>query len=110
MNRSAAALLRPADFARLLLAGGDLVPRQRARDQEADRAGLAIKRRLLERLAADDPEADAIEAVLTHAVEDWGEAAGSARAVAATILEEWHAACADPRIVAHLLTNAVRDF
>jgi len=32
--------LRPRDFAVLLLSSGDLTPRQRARDQVADRAGL----------------------------------------------------------------------
>ena len=47
--------IRPRDLALLLLASGDLLPRRRARDQQADRAGLDLKRRLLEGVAAFDP-------------------------------------------------------
>src|SRR4051794_40342890 len=48
--------LRPRDLALLLLASPDLRPRQRARDQQADRAGLNLLRRVLEEVAARDPE------------------------------------------------------
>jgi len=36
---------RPRDLALLMLASGELAPRQRARDQQADRAGGDLKRR-----------------------------------------------------------------
>ena len=39
--------VRPRDFALLLLASRDLAPRKRARDQQADRAGLELKKRVL---------------------------------------------------------------
>src|SRR5205823_13402942 len=57
-------LLRPRDLALLLLASGDLRPRKRARDQQADRVGLDLKHRILQRLAALDPEPEALEAAL----------------------------------------------
>src|SRR5262249_20006007 len=56
--------IRPRDLALLLLDSCDLPPRQRARDQQPDLAGLALKRRLLERLIAIDPEAEAFETAL----------------------------------------------
>src|SRR5262249_53852550 len=68
--------LRPRDFALLLLASGDLAPRQRARDQQADRAGLELKRQVLDSLAARDPEADDLEAALLAIVEDLGPPTG----------------------------------
>jgi hypothetical protein len=100
--------LRPRDFALLLLASGDLLPRQRARDQQADLAGLGLKRRVLDRLAALDPEPDEVEAALLRVVEEFGPPAGPTRAVALGILEEWRAACLGPEWVAHLLGEAAR--
>jgi hypothetical protein len=61
---SADATFRPRDFALLLLASRDLRPRQRARDQQADRAGLDLKRRMLDDLAGLDPEPAELEATL----------------------------------------------
>ena len=58
--------LRPRDLALLLLASRDLRPRQRARDQQADAAGLALKRRVLDRVAALDPEPAEFEAALVE--------------------------------------------
>jgi len=48
--------LRPRDLALLLLASGELSPRQRARDQQADLAGAGLKRCVLAELVARDPE------------------------------------------------------
>ena len=48
--------MRPKDLALFLLASGDLMPRKRARDQQADVAGLEIKRHVLDMLATIDPE------------------------------------------------------
>src|SRR5262249_38389154 len=101
--------LRPRDLALLLLASGDLRPRQRARDQEADRAGLALKRRVLDRLAALDPVPAGLEAALMAIVEEIGSPPGPTRAVAAEVRDEWRAACVAPAWVAHLLEEALRQ-
>jgi len=111
MNRepsSPAEPLRPRDLALLLLASGDLLPRQRARDQQADVAGLALKRRLLDRLAALDPEPADMEATLARIIDEIGPPTGPTRALAALVHEEWQMACATPAWVAHLLQEAVR--
>jgi hypothetical protein len=101
--------LRPRDLAVLLLASGDLLPRQRARDQQADRAGLALKQRVLQELAALDPEPEALEAALMQIIETIGPPTGPTRALAVTIRDEWLAACAAPEWTAHLLGEAIRD-
>ena len=100
--------LRPRDFALLLLASGDAAPRQRARDQQADHAGLALKRRVLAELVARDPGPDEVEAVLMDVVEEAGPPAGPTRAVALSVLHEWRTAAAAPGWVEHLLGEAVR--
>jgi hypothetical protein len=98
--------LRPRDLALLLLASGDLLPRQRARDQQADVAGMDLKRHLLDRLAALDPEPDEIEASLLRIVEEIGTPQGPTRAIAAGIRDDWQSACAAPEWVAQLLADA----
>jgi hypothetical protein len=100
--------LRPRDLALLLLASGDLRPRLRARDQEADRAGLELKRRVLERLAQIDPEPEEMAAVLARIVEEMGPPDGPTRAIAVSVQEEWQAANAAPEWVAYLLAEATR--
>lgn len=100
--------LRPRDLAVLLLASGDLLPRKRARDQQADRAGLALKRRVLERLAALDPEAADLEATLARIVDELGAPTGPTRAVALGILEEWQSACLSDALLSHLRGEAAR--
>jgi hypothetical protein len=100
---------RPRDLALLLLASGDLLPRQRARDQQADLAGLALKKRVLEELCELDPEPEELEAALVQIVEKIGPPAGPTRALAVTIRDEWLAACVAPEWTAHLLGEAVRD-
>ncbi len=101
--------LRPRDLALLLLASGDLRPRKRARDQQADRAGLELKRQILNRLAAHDPEPGELEETLMRIVEEIGPPTGPTRALAATIRDEWQDACASPEWVAHLLDEAMRE-
>jgi hypothetical protein len=100
--------LRPRDFALLLLASGELAPRQRARDQQADRAGLGLKRRVLEALADRDPEPEDMEAALLAVVEDLGPPTGPSRAIALAVLEEWQTAVSTPAWLAHLMNEAVR--
>jgi hypothetical protein len=100
--------LRPRDFALLRLASGDLAPRQRARDQQADRAGLALQRRLLEGIAARDPEPEELEATLLALADELGPPPGPALAVARVLLEDWRTAQVTPEWVALLLGDAVR--
>jgi hypothetical protein len=98
--------LRPRDFALLLLASGDLLPRQRARDQAPDRAGLALERRLLERIAAIDPAPSDLEATLLAIVAECGPPTGPTRAVAVHLRDDYLAAVASPQLLEHLLGQA----
>jgi len=102
-------LVRPRDLALLMLASDDLLPRQRARDQAPDLAGLALERRVLDRLAALDPEPDQMEAALLQIVEEIGSPTGPTRAVAGTIRDDWQIACSSPDLVTHLLAQATRQ-
>jgi hypothetical protein len=101
--------MRPRDLALLLLASGDLLPRQRARDQQADRAGLDLKRRVLDRLAALDPEPADLEATLLQIVAEIGPPEGPARAVAVIVRDEWLVACSSPQWVGQLLAEAAAE-
>jgi hypothetical protein len=105
---SDAEAIRPRDLALLLLAAGGAAPRQRARDQQADLAGLELRRRLLNELVALDPEPDELEAALLAAVERLGPPTGPSRSLALAFLEEWRAASGTPEWVGHLLGEAVR--
>lgn len=105
---SEAAPLRPADLARLLLAGGELLPRERARDQQSDLTGMAIKREVLNRLAMLDPEPDAFEAALDQIITAIGPPYGPTRGVCLNVRYDWEAACSSPAFVAWLLDEAVR--
>jgi hypothetical protein len=97
----------PRAFALLLLGSGEAAPRQRARDQQADDAGLDLKRRLLSEVVARDPSAADFEAELMTIVEDFGHPTGPTRAVARGLLEEWQLAATAPGWVPHLLGEAV---
>jgi len=101
--------LRPRDLAVLLLASHDLLPRQRARDQQADRAGMEIKRQLLTQVADLDPEPERLEAVLAEIIETIGQPTGPTRAVATAFRDEWQAACVSPEWIAQLLDEAVAE-
>jgi hypothetical protein len=100
--------MRPRDLALLLLASGELLPRRRARDQQADLAGLQLKRRLLDRLAALDPEPEALERTLMRLVEELGAPTGPTRALAVALKQEWELACVDSEYLHHLLEQATR--
>jgi hypothetical protein len=100
--------LCPRDFALLLLASGEVAPRQRARDQQADRFGLGLKRRVLEAVAARAPGPDELEAALLDIIDEIGPPTGPTRSIAVALLEEWRAASATPALVAHLRAEAVR--
>jgi hypothetical protein len=98
---------RPRDFALFLLGSGDAAPRQRARDQQADAAGLALKRRVLAAVVSRDPEPDDLETALIEIVDEFGPPSGPTRAVALSVLEEWRFAANSPGWVPHLLGEAV---
>ena len=101
--------LRPSDLAQLLLSGGDLLPRQRARDQAADLVGMELKRDVLQRLAALDPEPNELNTALQQIIEDIGPPQGPTRGICLNIRYDWEAAEASPEFVAWLLDEAVRE-
>ena len=107
--RMESAPLRPKDMALLLLASGDLLPRQRARDQQADISGSALKARILNELVLLDPEPVQMEVALEQIIALLGEPSGPTRAVAISVLEEWQAACASSQFVEWLLAQAVQE-
>ena len=100
-------MTRPKDFALFLLGSGELAPRARVRDQQADAAGLALKRRVLSEVVARDPDPDALEAALMDIVDDIGPPTGPTRAVARTVLDEWRFAATSPGWLPHLIGEAV---
>src|SRR4051812_30498805 len=100
---------RPRDLAVLLLAGSDGPPRARARDQQADRTGGALHRRILERIAALDPEPGEFVAALAEIVAELGEPTGRTRSLCALILDEWLACRDSPDAWAWLLAEAVAE-
>jgi len=100
---------RPKDIALLLLASGDLLPRQRARDQQADITGNSLKSRILNALVQVDPEPEQVEATLEQIIALLGPPTGPTRAIAVGVLEEWQAACASPEFVEWLLAQAVQE-
>lgn len=102
-------LLRPRTLALLLLASGDLLLRQRARDQQADVAGMELKRRLLLRLAERDPEPTELDALLVELIEAVGPPFGPTRAVATLIRDEWRDALASPEWIAHLVRASLEQ-
>jgi hypothetical protein len=99
--------LRPRDLALLLLASGEVAPRQRARDQQADLTGLELKQRLLNELVALDPEPEDLPAALMKAIENLGPPTGPTRSLALAFLEEWQVAIGTPEWVDQLLGAAV---
>ena len=99
-------MIRPREFALLLLGSGDALPRSRARDQQADAAGLELKRRVLAGVVARDPEPDDLEAALLTIIDDFGPPDGPTRAVARGVLDEYRFAASAPGWVPHLLDEA----
>src|SRR6266568_3920941 len=86
---------RPGEICRELLAALDASEgrrRRRKRDTTPDAIGLTIKRDLLERAVAADPEPDAFEAWLHEQCLAAGGSEGGVRAMALSIFEEWRLA------------------
>ena len=101
--------IRPADLAMFLLAAGELMPRQRARDQQADLAGMDLKRRVLNMLIARDPEAEALDQALMQIVAEIGPPDGPTRAICSSVRDDWDAAATTPELVEWLIEQAVRE-
>lgn len=98
---------RPRDLALLLLAASDEPARERARDQQADRAGGQLRRRILDRIAALDPDPERFEAALAAIVTELGEPTGPTRSLCVLIFQDWTACQAAPDAWAWLLAEAV---
>jgi hypothetical protein len=101
--------MRPSDLALFLLASGENQPRKRARDQQADIAGLELKRQVLDLLITADPEPAELEAALMQIVGQLGAPTGPTRAICGTIREEWETAALVPGFVEWLIEQALRE-
>jgi hypothetical protein len=99
--------IRPSDLALFLLASGDLMPRQRARDQQADVAGLELKRRVLDMVISYDPDPAALEQTLLQIVHEIGPPDGPTRAICASVRDDWQDAATTPEFVEWLIDQAV---
>jgi len=88
---------RPADVCRALLealAASEGQRKKRKRDQTPDAIGLALKREILERVVADDPEPQMFEGWLleyAHRSQS-NHSPGAVAAMARAVLDEWHLA------------------
>ena len=86
---------RPGDICRELLAALEASEgrrQRRKRDTTPDAIGLTMKRELLERAVAADPEPAEFEAWLLEQCRAAGGAEGGVRAMALSIFEEWRLA------------------
>lgn len=104
--------IRPAEVCgRLILALGatDGRRRKRKRNTTPDAIGLGIKRALLERAVADDPEPDAFDGWLLERCAEAGVASGPTHAMALDILAEWQMALATPHFREWLDAGAPSD-
>jgi hypothetical protein len=101
--------IRPSDLALFLLASGDMLPRQRARDQQADMAGLELKRRVLDLLVSYDPAPEELEPTLLRIVGELGPPHGPTRAICAGVRDEWLDAEASPEFVEWLIGEAIEQ-
>ena len=101
--------MRPSDLALFLLASGENQPRKRARDQQADIAGLELKRQILDLLIAADPEPADLDAALMQIVIQLGPPNGPTRAICGSIREEWEDAMLVPGFTEWLIEQALRE-
>jgi hypothetical protein len=99
---------RPGDLARILLAGCGGPPRARARDQQADLAGEALRKDVLNRIILLDPEPDDLDSALLAIVEALGEPTGPTRAIALAIRQEWEDVLASPGAWSFLVREALQ--
>lgn len=98
---------RPRDLALLLLTTAGDPPRERARDQRADVLGMELRRRILDRVAAIDPEPNDFAECLTEIARELGEPTGPARAVATAVWQDWESSRIAPEFWPWLVAEAV---
>jgi len=98
---------RPGDFARILLAASGGPPRLRARDQQSDLAGEALRRVVLSRLAALDPDPADLLRALGEIIAALPPPSGPARGVCTAILQEWSQARDHPAYWSFLVRRAL---
>jgi hypothetical protein len=99
---------RPGDLARILLAGSGGPPRARARDQQADLAGEALRKAVLNRLIVLDPDPHELTPALVSIVAELGEPTGPTRAIALSIRQEWDMVTANPDAWSFLVSEALQ--
>src|SRR5438034_9841048 len=93
---------RPAQVCRELLGALEASEgrrKRRKRDTTPDAIGLEVKRDLLERAVAADPDPAAFEAWLLEQCQTEGEHDGGVRAMALSVFEEWRLARSEERRV-----------
>jgi hypothetical protein len=105
--------MRPRDLCTALLRdlqASEERRRRRFRDTTPDALGLAIKRALLERALADDPDPAAFEAWLVGQCQlaERTVSIGAARVMALEVLAEWRLATAAPAFADWLARGADR--
>ena len=100
---------RPADFANLMLAGPGLRSRERARDQQADQAGIELKRQVLAQLSALDPEPEMFDLALNEIINQLGPPYGPVRGICLSVRNDWESACTSPQFLAWLLQEALSE-
>jgi hypothetical protein len=98
---------RPGDFARILLAGDSAPPRARARDQQADLAGESLRRHVLHRLVALDPDPENLDEILLAIALEQAEPTGPSRGVCSAIRQEWEMARMSPSFWNFLIAQAL---
>jgi hypothetical protein len=101
--------MRPRDLAVFMLASGEMLPRRRARDQQADIAGLELQRRVLAMLVTLDPEPEELESALLQIVAEIGPPHGPTRAICAIVRDDWEAAANTPEFREWLLGQVLRQ-
>jgi hypothetical protein len=99
---------RPGDFARILLAGDSAPPRARARDQQADLAGESLRRHVLHRLVALDPDPESLDETLLAITLEQAEPTGPSRGVCSAIRQEWEMARLSPSYWSFLIAQALQ--
>ena len=101
--------MRPRDLAQFLLASGELLPKPRLRNQSPDRAGLELKRLLLQRITELNPEPDQLEATLAHLIEELGPPPGPVRALTIGFRDDWQDLTSNPEWLKQLNEEAAQN-
>ena len=106
--------MRPRDLCAALLGALEASEgrrRRRRRDTTPDALGLAIKRELLERALADDPDPEGFEAwLVARCLEaERTVSIGAMRAMALDVLAEWRLAARAPAFAAWLARGGLDE-